>query len=58
MAKNEIKNINANIMNLSNKAGNEKKIGQMKELLKDHIGKYKEAGMSDKDIDDYLNLYI
>lgn len=58
MAENEIKNINANIMNLSNKAGYEKKIGQMKELLKDHIGKYKEAGMSDKDIDDYLNLYI
>ncbi|MEL7570263.1 MAG: hypothetical protein AAGU14_06830 [Eubacteriaceae bacterium] len=58
MAENEIKNINANIMNLSNKAGHEKKIGQMKELLKDHIGKYKEAGMNDKDIDDYLNLYI
>ncbi|NMC56174.1 MAG: hypothetical protein GYA50_02990 [Eubacteriaceae bacterium] len=58
MAENEIKNVNTNIMNLSNKNVNEKKISQMRELLKDHIGKYKEAGMSDKDIDDYLNLYI
>jgi hypothetical protein len=44
-------------MNLSNKTVHEKKNCQMRELLKNHIGKYKEAGMTDKDINDYLNLY-
>lgn len=58
MAEKEIKNINTNIMYLSNKTDYEKKISQVRELLKDHIDKYKEAGMNDKDLDDYLNLYI
>lgn len=58
MANKEIKNINANIMNLSNKADYEKKMNQMRSLLKDHIEKYKKAGMNDNDIDDYLSLYI
>jgi len=49
---------NSQNMNLTNKIEREKKIGQVKELLKNHIDKYKEAGMSDDDIDDYLSLYI
>jgi hypothetical protein len=46
------------IMNLTNKTNQDKRIGQMREILKDHIDKYKQIGMSEEDIDEYLKLYL
>jgi hypothetical protein len=56
MNKNNLENIQ--ILNLTNKTNQDKRIGQMRELLKDHIDKYKQMGMSEEDIEDYLRLYL
>ena len=56
MANGELKN--TQYMNLTNKKEQDKKLGQIRELMKDHIEKYKSAGMDEKDINDYLSLYI
>jgi DNA-binding transcriptional regulator YhcF (GntR family) len=49
---------NTQILSLTNKTNQDKRIGKMRELLKDHIDKYKQMGMSEEDIDDYLKLYL